>query len=99
MHGIGFKQIKYIYYEKKQSDTLIEQACAKVTGFSELLHQFKQKISIAGKSESTYLNYARQLSQLALHFDCLPTELDPAGTCRFILSTKECHSNFSLVVK
>lgn len=77
MHRIGFKQIKYIYYEKKQSDTLIEQACAKVTGFSELLYQFKQKVSIAGRSESTYSSYARHLAKLALHFDCLPTELDP----------------------
>lgn len=37
---------------------------------------FKQKISIAGKSDSTLSNYARHLAKIALHFNCLPTEVD-----------------------
>ena len=38
---------------------------------------FKQKISISGNGESTYSNYARHLAKIALHFNCLPTELAP----------------------
>lgn len=37
---------------------------------------FKQKISLAGKSESTLKNYASHLAKLALHFGCMPTEPD-----------------------
>lgn len=36
-----------------------------------------QRITIAGKSKSTFQNYARHLAKLSLHFNCLPTELDP----------------------
>lgn len=34
-------------------------------------------ISISGKSESTLDNYSRYLAKLALHFDRIPTEIDP----------------------
>ena len=36
----------------------------------------QQKISITGKSRSTLNSYSTHLAKLALHFGCLPTELD-----------------------
>ena len=36
----------------------------------------QQKVSITGKSASTLKSYASHLAKLALHFDCLPTDLD-----------------------
>ena len=36
-----------------------------------------QKISITGKSPSLLQNYGRHLAKLALHFGCVPTDLDP----------------------
>jgi len=62
--------------ETNLTQTLITTACTKVVGFSELLSEFQKKISISGKSESTFKNYARHLAKMALHFEQLPTELD-----------------------
>jgi hypothetical protein len=36
----------------------------------------QQKISITGKSPSLLQNYGRHLAKLALHFGCVPTDLD-----------------------
>lgn len=36
-----------------------------------------QRISISGKSQSTLKSYGSHLAKLALHFNCLPTLLDP----------------------
>ncbi|NLJ08534.1 MAG: tyrosine-type recombinase/integrase [Sphingobacteriales bacterium] len=58
------------------SQTLIATACTKVAGFSDLLAEFQKKISISGKSMSTFKNYARNIAKMALHFEQLPTELD-----------------------
>jgi len=66
----------YYYYEKKeQKVSLITAASAKVKGFSELLADFEKKISLSGKSESTFRNYSIHLAAMALYFECLPTEL------------------------
>lgn len=56
--------------------TIVQQACNKVTGFSELYKEMERAISITGKSHSTLTNYSRQLAHLALHYDCLPLDLD-----------------------
>jgi site-specific recombinase XerD len=37
----------------------------------------QQKISITGKSRSTLNSYSTHLAKLALHFGCVPTDLDP----------------------
>lgn len=37
---------------------------------------FNQKISLSGKSPSTLHNYSRYLAKMALHFQCLPQDLD-----------------------
>lgn len=55
---------------------MISQAQREVTGFLELSQKFEKKLSILGRSRSTYLNYIRHLAKLSLHFNCLPTELD-----------------------
>lgn len=55
---------------------MISQAQLKVTGFLELSQKFEKKLSILGRSRSTYFNYIRHLAKLSLHYDCLPTELD-----------------------
>jgi integrase/recombinase XerD len=61
---------------KTDATTLVAQACAKVNGFAELYKRLERKISISGKSSSTLKNYSRPVAQMALHFNCLPTELD-----------------------
>jgi integrase/recombinase XerD len=42
-----------------------------------LLIRFQRNISILGRSQKTFENYARHVAAIALHFNCLPTELDP----------------------
>lgn len=56
--------------------TIVEQACAKVSGFEQLYKELERSICVSGKSNSTLTNYGRQLAHLALHYNCLPTELD-----------------------
>ena len=55
----------------------MNRACSEITGFSELLQRFERNISILGRSKSTFNNYSRHVAAMALHFGCLPTELDP----------------------
>jgi site-specific recombinase XerD len=56
--------------------TIVEQACNKVTGFQQLYKELERAINVSGKSKSTLTNYSRQLAHLALHYQQLPTELD-----------------------
>lgn len=56
--------------------TLVKQACVKVSGFKDFYNRLARKIRIAGKSNSTLNCYTRHLAQMALHFECLPVELD-----------------------
>ncbi len=46
-------------------------------GFAALLERFERNISILGRSPRTFDNYSRHVAAMALHFQCLPTELDP----------------------
>lgn len=52
------------------------KACATVEGFGELYHRFERRMNTSGRSESTLKNYSRYISQIALHFNCLPTFLE-----------------------
>ena len=61
---------------KTDAITLVAQACAKVNGFNDLYKRLERKISISGRSLSTLKNYSCHLAHIALHFNCLPTELD-----------------------
>jgi integrase/recombinase XerD len=47
-----------------------------VPNFEALLLRFKQHISVLGRSEKTFENYSRHVAAIALHFKCVPTELD-----------------------
>lgn len=51
------------------------EACAKVAGFKELYERFERRMHTSGRSASTLINYSRYISKIALHFNCLPTEL------------------------
>ena len=55
---------------------IVQQACDQVIGFSELYKEMERSISINGKSQSALINYSRQLAHLALHFNCMPLDLD-----------------------
>jgi integrase/recombinase XerD len=70
----------------------VQIACDAVTGLAGLFEEFKQKVSISGKSESTYQNYARHLAKLALHFNCLPTELDPDQVNDYLYQVQQEHN-------
>lgn len=52
------------------------EACAKVAGYKELYERFERRMHTSGRSESTLKNYSRYISKIALHFNCLPTELE-----------------------
>ena len=58
--------------------TIVAQASSKVKGFKQLYNEMERAVNVSGKSKSksTLTNYGRQLAHLALHFNCLPTELD-----------------------
>lgn len=40
------------------------------------MHRFERTISVLGRSQSTFSNYARHVASMALHFGKIPTELD-----------------------
>lgn len=42
-----------------------------------MLERFERNISVLGRSPRTFDNYSRHIAAMALHFGCLPTELDP----------------------
>jgi site-specific recombinase XerD len=54
----------------------VSRACAQVAGFQELYHRLERKIVLSGRSLSTLKDYSRQIAQIALHFNRLPTQLD-----------------------
>ena len=70
------KQTTSLRTTDKDYVTIVEQACAKVTGFTKLYKDLERSINVSGKSESTLANYGRQLAHLALHYNELPTNLD-----------------------
>jgi hypothetical protein len=67
--------------EKKSPEELrwnkyLNRACREVSGFAELLQRFERNISILGRAPRTFDNYSRHVAAIALHFGCLPTDLD-----------------------
>ncbi len=65
------KQIKF----RKNSFTIVEQACHSVHGFRKLYQELDDKIQLSGQSPSTLKGYARKLAQLSLHFGKLPQHI------------------------
>ena len=47
-----------------------------MAGFTALLHRFERNISVLGLAHRTFDAYSRHVAALALHFKCLPSELD-----------------------
>ena len=66
-----------MHKDEKKEPTLIQTACSNVAGFTELYEKFSKKITVAGRGQSTLKNYSHHLAKVALHFNCLPTQLDP----------------------
>jgi len=62
--------------EKIKSSRVIDTAKQQVKGFSALFEKLEQKVLLGGLANSTLLNYGRCIAKIALHFKCLPTELD-----------------------
>ena len=62
--------------EELRENKLLNHACREVAGFSKLLARFERNISVLGRSHKTYENYSRHVAAMALHFGCLPIELD-----------------------
>jgi hypothetical protein len=56
--------IKFIYHDKKKSpeqlraNKFLNRACSEVTGFEELLIRFQRNMSVLGRSDKTFENYA-----------------------------------------
>lgn len=90
------KIFKNVNKKKRPEDlgqhTLIAQARAQVIGFSELIDKFEKKLSVLGRSSSTFKNYARHIAKMALHFDCLPTELEEDQVTDYLHLLKEQHN-------
>jgi integrase/recombinase XerD len=42
-----------------------------------MLHRFERNMGLLGRSPRTFDNYSRHVAAMALHFRCVPTELDP----------------------
>ena len=63
--------------EALRYNTYLNRACREVNGFEALLQRFERNISILGRSPRTFDNYSRHVAAMALHFQCLPTDLDP----------------------
>ena len=74
---------------KHQEATLVQRACAKVAGFKTLHKRLEKKIIVSGKSLSTLNNYMRCIAHVALHFNCLPSDLDIEQIEEYLLSVKK----------
>ncbi len=74
---------------KQQETTLVQLACTKVAGFKALYKRLERKIIVSGKSTSTLNNYMRCISHVALHFKCLPHQLDTEQIEEYLLMVKK----------
>lgn len=70
------RKTKIQFADAGSAATILKMACERVEGFSAIYNRFERKMSIAGKSRSTISNYGRHIASIALHFQCLPTDLD-----------------------
>lgn len=76
----------------EKNTNLIEQACAQVKGYRELHEKFLRHIVVSGKSESTVRSYGTHLAKLALHFNQVPTEVDPDQINDYLYQVKQEHN-------
>ena len=69
---------------RKNSFTIVEQACHEIRGFRKLYQEPDDKVRLSGQSLSTLANYARQLAQLSLHFGRLPQHVSEKEINRYL---------------
>ncbi len=67
----------------------MNQACREVSGFEPLLIRFQQHISVLGRSQKTFENYSRHVASMALHYKCLPTELDEEQVREYLFQLQQ----------
>ncbi|WP_205597620.1 hypothetical protein [Flavobacterium columnare] len=58
-----------------RENKILNQAKREVEGFSEFIYRFERSISILGRSQSTFSNYARHVAAVALYFGKIPKTL------------------------
>lgn len=68
--------------------TIVQQACNEVSGFEQLYKEMERAVCISGKSNSTLINYGRQLAHLALHYGCFPLELNKEQVMDYLFLVK-----------
>lgn len=67
---------------------VVEQACNKVKGFLDLYKELERSINVNGLSQSALVNYSRQLAHLALHYNCMPLDLDADQVMDYLHAVK-----------
>lgn len=72
------------------------RAKEQVEGFAMLIDRFEKKLSVLGRSESTFKNYSRHLAKMALHFGCVPIELDEDQVLDYLHFLQQEHNTPSL---
>lgn len=61
---------------KKNSITIIEQACVLVPDFKQVVAKLEQQVVLRGQSKSTLHNYSRRIALFVIHFGKLPEQVD-----------------------
>ena len=63
--------------EDLRASKFLHRAYKEVDGFEDLMLRFQRNISVLGRAPKTFECYSRHVAAIALHFQCLPTEIDP----------------------
>lgn len=82
------QQTTGLHRAAKDHVPVVQEACDKVKGFSELYQELERSISINGKSQSALENYSRQLAHLALYYNCMPLDLDAEQVMDYLYLVK-----------
>jgi len=56
--------------------TTLERAIRHVPGFEAMYQKINRRMTLEDKAVSTRTNYCRHIAALALHYDCVPTDLN-----------------------
>ncbi len=83
--------------------TIVQNACCSVDGFNALYQKFSQRMVINDRAHSTSATYGRSLAALALHFNCLPTQLTTDQVNEYLYLVKQqrgegCDSTFKFTI-
>ncbi len=69
--------------------TIIDEAKAKVPGFNNLYHNLERDIILNGKAEKTFKSYIRQIADICLYFNKLPTEISDEQIADYLFKIKK----------